>query len=682
MNKTIRFFIPFIVAFLFLGTLFWLAGESIHAVADPSPSSPDGSILVTTLDDEMNIDGDCSLREAISAANDNTPVDACPAGDAVITDTITFDVAGVITVTSQLEVTEGGPLVIDGGDVITTSGGGAVTVWWVGAGSELILQHLTEMAGYSGALYNDDGDVTIVDSVFKGNSSTYDGAGLYNTYYGTLILIDCIVDSNEVYPLGEFPGKGAGLYNYGKAIVINSSFTGNIAPDGSGGGGIYNSGEISIVDSAFIGNSGGNGAAMINNGTAQINSSTFANNTALGWYGGSGGAITNYGTLEITNTMFSNNVTGGPGGGIASFIGSLFITDSSIISNSASNGGGITNGGILMISNTTLQDNHAENGAGLVNGYFGFNGCAYVGSTTIRNGTFSGNEAQYNGGGISNICDSIIQLTNTTIADNTASIGAGIYQETGTVDGFNTIIASTSGEVCSGIITDEGHNISSDDTCGLDPANGSLPNTDPHLGSLKDNGGLTWTHALLPGSPAIDAGDNAQCPPTDQRGTLRPRDGDGDGMAVCDIGSYELEGRWVSPTQVTITGPDEATPGPVVYFTATVEPISTTMPLTYIWQASGHPPITETRGLTDTVGWAWELPGTQLITVTISNPAGTVSTNHVITITTPIYDLFLPLVIKPVETPLGTVPDSSSPERGVLFGLITIEIASTWKRKV
>ena len=98
--------------------------------------APGRAIVVNTLQDEQNGDGDCSLREAVTAANTNAAVDACPAGQ-VVTDTITFGVAGTITVTSQLSVTAGGPLVIDGSNVITTSGGGTTRVWWVEAGSEL-----------------------------------------------------------------------------------------------------------------------------------------------------------------------------------------------------------------------------------------------------------------------------------------------------------------------------------------------------------------------------------------------------------------------------------------------------------------------------------------------------------------------------------------------------------------
>jgi hypothetical protein len=91
-------------------------------------------------------------------------------------------------------------------------------------------------------------------------------------------------------------------------------------------------------------------------------------------------------------------------------------------------------------------------------------------------------------------------------------------------------------------VTSLGHNLSSDGTCGLS-APGDLSNVDPQLGPLADNGGpgapRTLTHALLPGSPAIDAGDNAGCPPSDQRFDERPMDGSGDSVAVCDIGSYE-----------------------------------------------------------------------------------------------------------------------------------------------
>ena len=90
-------------------------------------------------------------------------------------------------------------------------------------------------------------------------------------------------------------------------------------------------------------------------------------------------------------------------------------------------------------------------------------------------------------------------------------------------------------------ILSEGHNlIGSLLDCSVVLASGDLTNVDPILGPLQDNGGPTLTHALQRGSPAIDAA-GVSCTSTDQRGVLRPKDGDGDGLAFCDIGAFELE---------------------------------------------------------------------------------------------------------------------------------------------
>jgi hypothetical protein len=79
-----------------------------------------------------------------------------------------------------------------------------------------------------------------------------------------------------------------------------------------------------------------------------------------------------------------------------------------------------------------------------------------------------------------------------------------------------------------------GHNLATDGTCNLVAA-GDQANTDPVLGPLADNGGPTRTHALLPGSPAIDAADPGQCPVADQRGIARPQG------PSCDVGAFERE---------------------------------------------------------------------------------------------------------------------------------------------
>jgi len=174
------------------------------------------------LQDELNDDGDCSLREAISAANDNTTVDACPAGEAVITDTITFDVAGTITVTSQLSVTAGGPLVIDGGEVITTSGGGTTRVWWVEMGGILNMNRLVVANGYVGG---------------------HNAGGISN--WGTLTLnFTRVVENSD-----------GGIHNNGGTLTLNHTQV----FENIGRGTINESGSLFLNYSTISSNSGGGG---------------------------------------------------------------------------------------------------------------------------------------------------------------------------------------------------------------------------------------------------------------------------------------------------------------------------------------------------------------------------------------------------------------------------------------
>jgi len=164
------------------------------------------------------------------------------------------------------------------------------------------------------------------------------------------------------------------------------------------------------------------------------------------------------------------------------------------------------------------------------------------GSLTITNSTISGNTATIEGGGFFNIGS--VDISSSTISGNTSSDGAGgIANVDGAVAIVNTILADNTGGDCSGVaVTSNGHNLDSDDTCGL-AGTGDQSGVDPLLAALALNApGSTETHALPAESPAVDAGDDAACPATDQRGVDRPQDGDegGAGTAVCDIGAYEL----------------------------------------------------------------------------------------------------------------------------------------------
>ncbi len=139
------------------------------------------------------------------------------------------------------------------------------------------------------------------------------------------------------------------------------------------------------------------------------------------------------------------------------------------------------------------------------------------------------------------------ELVGLTIRDgNSAGDGGGIFNEFNTTTLRVTILADSTPENCfvvSGSLASTGFNLSDDDTCAaFFTATGDRNNTDPELGPLANNGGPTRTHALLPGSPAIDAIDGS-CPPpsSDQRGVARPQDGDGSSSRRCDIGAFEVE---------------------------------------------------------------------------------------------------------------------------------------------
>jgi hypothetical protein len=174
-----------------------------------------------------------------------------------------------------------------------------------------------------------------------------------------------------------------------------------------------------------------------------------------------------------------------------------------------------------------------------------------IGTAELANVTVSGNmsRAAFDsfGGGI--WAGNTTQLTNVTLTNNqvvslgdgSPSVGGGI---SGSANVVNTLIAgntATIGPDCSAALTSAGHNLIQDpEGCSITGAvTGNVLGVDPQLGSLQDNGGATLTHALLPGSPAIDAGTNDACPATDQRGVTRPQDGNGDTTAICDIGAYE-----------------------------------------------------------------------------------------------------------------------------------------------
>ncbi|MGH7885920.1 MAG: IPTL-CTERM sorting domain-containing protein [Thermodesulfobacteriota bacterium] len=193
-------------------------------------------------------------------------------------------------------------------------------------------------------------------------------------------------------------------------------------------------------------------------------------------------------------------------------------------------GGGIFNFGTATMTNNTISENTADAGGGIYNG---------GGTATFINSTISGNTVDNSGGGIFN--RGAVEIINSTISGNdSGNYGGGIYNDD-TSDIQNTIVSGNTaegpGDNCfdSGTINDNGSNLSNDATCGFSGDN----NNSINLGPLADNGGHTLTHALVSGSSAIDAGNDAVCNASpvngaDQRGISRPQ------LSSCDIGAFEF----------------------------------------------------------------------------------------------------------------------------------------------
>jgi hypothetical protein len=316
----------------------------------------------------------------------------------------------------------------------------------------------------------------------------------------------------------------------------------------SGGyGGIYNDhATLTVSDCTVRDNLAGRGGGIYNDAfyqgsaTLTILNSTITNNCACQSGGGYGGGIYNSegATLTIANSTVSSSyaVTPSPeegyGGGIWNG-GTLTITGSTIIGNFASlQGGGISGSG--TITNSTISGNTVGGGQDHRPG----SGGGIFGGGTVSNSTISGNTAwgdEFKGPGLGGGIYSFgAVLTNTIFSYNSASEGGNIYNGA----------------------TSHGYNLCTD-ICGLNGP-GDLMNTDPLLGPLQDNGGPTFTHELLSGSPAIDAGNPNFVPPPwyDQRGPnfWRVRND------RIDMGSFEAQnGPALTPTP-TPTVPPPPTP--------------------------------------------------------------------------------------------------------------------------
>jgi CSLREA domain-containing protein len=345
--------------------------------------------------------------------------------------------------------------------------------------------------------------------------STAVGSPLFRIFRiesGTVNLSGLKISGGSV----DSPNLGGGVSNGGTLTLTNITVNGNA---GYAGGGIHSTGTLTVNNSTISGNtsSASGGGMAIEGGTVTLNNSSVSGNN-----GGAGGGIYNqYGILTLTDSTVSNN-TGSAGGGIYNTYdtASLTLTNCTISNNiSGSFAGGIFNNNIFTMTNTTVSSNTAEEfGGGIRN-----NG----GTLRSTNSTVSQNKSNTStGGGISNGIFPAY-LGNTIIADNTSALGGPDLNGPFISEDYN-LIGNTLGATFTGTIT---HNI---------------VNQSANLGLLANNGGPTFTHALMAGSPALDAGSNTLSDgvglTTDQRGAgfIRKADSaDANTTQTVDIGAFE-----------------------------------------------------------------------------------------------------------------------------------------------
>jgi CSLREA domain-containing protein len=235
---------------------------AIGSVGSENPLSseygnfPQANILVTTLADVSAVDGYCSLREAIQAANTDTAVNECPAGAWPGTDTITFSVSGTITLSSQLEVTGTGPLLVDGSNGITISGGDSVRIFSLSDTALLTLVELSLVDGTAveGGAIKNLSNLTLWDSTISGSQATGNstgGGGIYNT--GILKVFNSTLSGNEA---SSNSGRGGAIYNHqGTVYLTNTTLSGNYAAED--GGGIFSTGILYLANATLSNNNAG-----------------------------------------------------------------------------------------------------------------------------------------------------------------------------------------------------------------------------------------------------------------------------------------------------------------------------------------------------------------------------------------------------------------------------------------
>jgi hypothetical protein len=366
-------------------------------------------------------------------------------------------------------------------------------------------------------------------------------------------------------------GPGAGALtvsgnNVNRVFDVVGAFTVNLSgltvANGlaSMGGGLFVSsgGTFALTACTFTGNAAGYGAGILNEGSLTVTGCTFtgnhaANSTVTQSNGGALAAVN--GVTAVLNSNFGGNIADTDGGGLRNDGGQMTVSNCTFTGNHANYGGGVYNGGWLASGGTLTMTGCTFVGNSVAGGGGGFSNDRQ-GVATVVNSTFTGNSGRLGGGVFNGSIGQSLTLANVTVSGN--GPGSGLYVESAgdAVVLHNSLIAGNAPDVTGGVNGASNNNLIGNGT-GLsgisDGVHGNRVGTaatpiDPQLGPLQDNGGPTFTMALLPGSPAIDAGDNAFAPgPYDQRGPGFPRIVNG----IIDIGAFEVQAALTVQCSVT-----------------------------------------------------------------------------------------------------------------------------------
>jgi len=533
---------------------------------------------------DIIVTSNCSLADAITAANSDKATGGCTAGSGADTiqleGNITLD--GILPkIASQITLEGKGH---------TISGAAHYRIFFVSSGT-LTLNHvilIDGVAGSGGAIYN-DGALRITNSHLYNNTATRESGGaIYSS--GTLHISESAFSDNAAASSGIGGTFGGAIYSTaGELHITNSDFTRNRAAQ-SGGAIDVDGGEVSVINCMFDSNSAAKfGGGAIDSDGSQINitGSAFKDNTAEF----DGGAIRSNGTLNITDSTFLDNSSAFAGGAIDHF-GTLSIVGSSFIGNAAASFGGavygkssqitisgsrfrgntaVSTGGAITVSsrgsahaqliivnsvfddNSVTGDDPRRDGSGgaimnlgtsteIIRSSFTDNSATFVGGAIVNtdelivsNSTFSGNHAEFGGGGLFIVSDKSTTLTHLTLAHNSANEGGGILvyadeSEEAILNLRNSLFDGSIGGDCVGMLSQNVSNLIADGSC--TPAISG----DPRLGRLlKPGQDRPPYHPLMGSSPAIDAADPEYCIDSDQSGTPRPQG------AACDIGAFEYQ---------------------------------------------------------------------------------------------------------------------------------------------